>query len=101
MRRRRMMPCERAVPMLLLHMIICCRRCLSSMREANKRCTQGKGDGGRRNTGSENKKISINLCYSLIILNVPWAENDLPYSPLIIENSSKRIVGAMLPFNEI
>lgn len=39
--------------------------------------------------------------YQLIIFNVPWNENDVPYSPIILNKIEGKIVGIMLPFNEI
>jgi hypothetical protein len=52
------------------------------------------------------EKLSIYKTYSkrdftLIIFNTPWAKGEFEFSPLIIENSTMRIVGVMLAFNEL
>jgi len=41
--------------------------------------------------------------FDLIIFNVPWNDenNVLPFLPLIIQRSSGKIYGIMLPFNEL
>ncbi len=39
--------------------------------------------------------------FEILIFKTPWVTSDLPYSPLIIDKSSCKIVGVMLPFNEI
>ncbi len=38
--------------------------------------------------------------YELLIFSIPW-KNDVPYTPLIIDKATGRIVGVMLPFNEL
>lgn len=39
--------------------------------------------------------------YELIIFNVPWNTSKIALSPIIIERSTEKIVGIMLPFNEL
>jgi hypothetical protein len=39
--------------------------------------------------------------YELIIFNTPWHEDDLPFYPLIIDKVTEKVVGIMLPFNEL
>jgi hypothetical protein len=39
--------------------------------------------------------------YELIIFNVPWDEGRTKLSPLIVEKTSEKVVGIMLPFNEL
>ena len=46
-------------------------------------------------------KIESKKKFSLVIFNIPWANDDFKFSPLIIENSTNKIFGVMLPFNEI
>ena len=46
-------------------------------------------------------KTLSNKNFTLIIFNTPWANSDLKFLPIIIENNSIKIVGVMLPFNEL
>lgn len=39
--------------------------------------------------------------YELIVFHIPWDNSDLPYSPLIIDKTNGKVVGIMLPFNEL
>ena len=39
--------------------------------------------------------------FELIILNLPWEKGDKAYSPIIIDRRNEKIVGIMLPFNEL
>jgi hypothetical protein len=39
--------------------------------------------------------------FELIIFEIPWTDSDVPYSPIIIDKSNGKIVGIMLPFNEL
>lgn len=39
--------------------------------------------------------------FELIIFEIPWTESDVPYSPIIIDKSNGKIIGVMLPFNEL
>ena len=39
--------------------------------------------------------------FELLILNTPWTTSDVPYSPIIIDRGNSKIVGIMLPFNEL
>ncbi len=39
--------------------------------------------------------------FELIIFDVPWKNGDVPYSPIIIDRTNGKIVGIMLPFNEV
>ncbi len=39
--------------------------------------------------------------YELIIFNTAIQDSDLPYSPLIIDKTTSKIVGIILPFNEL
>lgn len=39
--------------------------------------------------------------YELIIFRTPWGSSDLPYSPLILDKRTGKIVGVMLAFNEL
>ncbi len=39
--------------------------------------------------------------YELIIFNTPWSDSDLPFSPLVLDKVNEKIVGVMLPFNEL
>ncbi len=45
------------------------------------------------------KKISGN--FELLIFNVPWGTRDVPFTPLVRERMEGKIVGVMLPFNEL
>ena len=46
-------------------------------------------------------KTHLTKHFTLVIFNVPWATDDLKFSPVIIETSTSKIVGIMLPFNEL
>ncbi|HKC37761.1 MAG TPA: hypothetical protein VKB95_16910 [Chitinophagaceae bacterium] len=46
-------------------------------------------------------KTQSNKNFTLIIFNIPWKKDKFSFSPLIIENSTSKIVGVMLPFNEL
>lgn len=39
--------------------------------------------------------------YELIIFNTPWHDEDLPFYPLIVDKAAEKVVGIMLPFNEL
>jgi hypothetical protein len=39
--------------------------------------------------------------YELIIFSTPWDDSDLPFSPLILDKITGKVVGVMLPFNEL
>lgn len=39
--------------------------------------------------------------FELVIFEIPWVQEDIPYSPLIIDKSNSKIIGIMLPFNEL
>ena len=39
--------------------------------------------------------------FSLLILELPWIKDQFKCSPIIIENKTCKIVGIMLPFNEL
>jgi len=39
--------------------------------------------------------------YELIIFNTPWKESDIPFSPLVLDKLTGKVVGVMLPFNEL
>jgi hypothetical protein len=39
--------------------------------------------------------------FILVIFEVPWSEEDLKYSPLIIDTKNNKVAGIMLPFNEL
>lgn len=39
--------------------------------------------------------------FELIIFEVPWIKSEVPYSPIIIDKANSKIVGIMLPFNEL
>jgi hypothetical protein len=39
--------------------------------------------------------------YELAIFEIPWAESDIKFSPLIFDRKAGKIVGIMLPFNEL
>ena len=39
--------------------------------------------------------------YELIVFNTPWDESDLPFSPLVLDKLTGKVVGIMLPFNEL
>ena len=39
--------------------------------------------------------------YQLLILKVPWLDTDIKYSPVIFDKLTSKIVGIMLPFNEL
>lgn len=39
--------------------------------------------------------------YELIVFHIPWDNSDVPYSPLIIDKTNGKVVGVMLPFNEL
>ncbi len=46
-------------------------------------------------------KTSDKENYQLIIFEVPWFDNDVKYSPVIFDKLSSKIVGIVLPFNEL
>lgn len=46
-------------------------------------------------------KILEKGSYELILFNTPWLAEDLPFSPLVVEKTTGKIVGIMLPFNEL
>lgn len=46
-------------------------------------------------------KTKSSRTYTLLILNTPWAIDELKFLPLIIETNTIKIVGIMLPFNEL
>lgn len=39
--------------------------------------------------------------YELIIFHLPWDESDLPYSPVILDKTTGKVVGILLTFNEL
>lgn len=39
--------------------------------------------------------------YELVIFEVPWQQSSTTFSPIILDRKLKKIVGIMLPFNEI
>lgn len=39
--------------------------------------------------------------YELAIFEVPWNESDIKFLPLIVDRRVSKIVGIMLPFNEL
>lgn len=39
--------------------------------------------------------------FELIIFNIPWKSDDLPFAPLVIDTRTGTVVGVMLPFNEL
>ncbi|MFI1770171.1 hypothetical protein [Thalassobellus citreus] len=39
--------------------------------------------------------------FELLVFEITWTESDVPYSPIIIDKSNSKIVGVMLPFNEL
>ncbi len=39
--------------------------------------------------------------YELVIFEVPWQQSSAPFLPLILDRKLKKIVGIMLPFNEL
>nr|WP_321221568.1 hypothetical protein [uncultured Psychroserpens sp.] len=39
--------------------------------------------------------------FELIILEITYTDSDVPYSPIIIDNRNGKIIGIMLPFNEL
>jgi len=39
--------------------------------------------------------------YELLIFNTPWDGVDLPFSPLVLDKTTGKVVGIMLPFNEL
>jgi hypothetical protein len=56
--------------------------------------------------GDSNDKLAIhqkftNGNYELIIFHIPWTKSDLPYCPLVLNKKTDKIVGIMLPFNEL
>lgn len=56
--------------------------------------------------GTSNQNLSVHKTinkgnYQLVIFEVPWLDNDIKYSPIIFEKSTSKIVGIMLPFNEL
>ena len=46
-------------------------------------------------------KIVIGKHFSLLIFNMPWSDSDLKFYPTLIHNSTCKIVGVMLPFNQL
>lgn len=46
-------------------------------------------------------KIHSNKRHSLVIFNIPWADGKAPFSPIIVDNATGKVVGIMLPFNEL
>ena len=46
------------------------------------------------------KRICRKKC-SLIILDKQWEKNESRYYPILIQNFSCKIIGIMLPFNEL
>jgi hypothetical protein len=55
---------------------------------------------------SSNHELSIHKTietkkYELIIFSTPWVNSDLPFSPLILEKTTGKVVGVMLLFNEL
>lgn len=55
---------------------------------------------------SSNHELSIHKTieskkFELIIFSTPWSNSDLPFSPLILEKTSGKVVGVMLLFNEL
>ena len=39
--------------------------------------------------------------YQLLIFEVPWLDKEIKYSPVIFDKLTSKIVGIMLPFNEL
>jgi hypothetical protein len=39
--------------------------------------------------------------FELVIFNLPWSDSRVPFCPLILEKRTSKIVGVMLPFNEL
>ena len=39
--------------------------------------------------------------YQLIIFEVPWLDKEIKYSPIIFDKITSKVVGIMLPFNEL
>jgi len=39
--------------------------------------------------------------YQLIIFEVPWLDKEVKYSPVIFDTVTSKVVGIMLPFNEL
>jgi hypothetical protein len=39
--------------------------------------------------------------YQLVIFEIPWLDKELKYSPIIFDKMKSKIVGIMLPFNEL
>jgi hypothetical protein len=39
--------------------------------------------------------------FELVIFSIPWTTSDVPYTPLVIHKPTEKIVGIMLPFNEL
>lgn len=39
--------------------------------------------------------------YELLIFNTPWDNSDLPFSPLVLDKITGKVIGVMLPFNEL
>ncbi|RZL05904.1 MAG: hypothetical protein EOO89_25310, partial [Pedobacter sp.] len=39
--------------------------------------------------------------YQLIIFEVPWLDNKTKYSPVVFDMQASKLVGIMLPFNEL
>src|SRR5688572_23938795 len=46
-------------------------------------------------------KVVSNGNYELVIFSLPWSTTGLPYAPLIFDKRTSKIVGAVLPFNEV
>jgi hypothetical protein len=56
--------------------------------------------------GDSNDKLAIHQKFSkgnyeLLIFHTPWTKSDLPYCPLVLNKKTGKIVGIMLPFNEL
>ena len=56
--------------------------------------------------GTSSEKLSIyktdtSKNFTLLIFNIPWTKDTLAFLPIIIETSTNKIVGVMLPFNEL
>jgi hypothetical protein len=59
-----------------------------------------------KNPEPSSEKLSIhktesNKNFTLLIFSTPWTKKEFQFLPLIIENSTSKIVGIMLPFNEL
>jgi len=55
---------------------------------------------------SSNHELSIHKTietkkFELIIFSTPWANSDVPFSPLILDKTTGKSVGTMLLFNEL